>query len=409
MTDILFRKFAHVLVESALNLQYDDTLIIRAAPVDYLFVREVITAAYQMGARFVHVEYEDNAADPLRCLYAGDEYLEYCPQWIKDYMARSAADRIAVLILHSPDPMINGGLDEERLLRIKKGKRQAARAFNMARSDGHVSIVKTAVPSVQWARAVYPELDDTAAYARLWADFSKVVRLNSPDPIEAWRIHKEDLRRHKEMLNALHIQTLYFSGPGTELEIGLAKGTGWTGGYDINPVTGLEYIPNIPTEELFAVPDKWRVNGKVRATMAMNHNGSLIQGFSFVVKEGRVVSYTAEAGGRILRDILRTDGGARYFGEISLVPVTSPIYQTGRVFYDTLLDENAVCHMALGNALVSAGKDGQALGKNQREAAGLNCSQVHVDFMIGSEQIDVDARLEDGAHIALMRKGLWVI
>lgn len=406
MTDAIYRKFARVLLEVAVNLQGDDILIVRASPQDYLLVREVTTAAYRMGAKYVHIEYEDPATQALRCLHAGAAHLSFYPDWLLRCRAEAMSDRVAVLVLASPDPVIHAGLDEARLAALSAAARQVRTAERNARADGHVSMVTTVVPSAPWARLVYPDLDDEEALTALWADLVRVIYLDAPDPVEAWRAHREDIKRRRDRLDALDIRALAFTGPGTDLTVELAPNIGWTGGCDTNPFAHTEYIPNVPTEEVFCVPHRERVNGRVTATLPLSYNGTLIRDFAFAVRDGLVTEFHAAEGESALGALLRTDEGARRFGEVALVPVSSPIYQTGRIFYNTILDENAVCHIALGNAPFSPA-GGPPPTDAERAARGLNTSAVHVDFMVGSERLDVTATTASGARVALMRGGQW--
>ena len=278
----------------------------------------------------------------------------------------------------------------------------------MARRDGHVNWVKTCVPCPEWAAKVYPELSPEDALKNLTADIIKIIRLDQPDPVQAWIDHKETLRAKKHLLDSKDFVELHFEGPGTNLKIGLVDHCSWTGGYDTNGVDGSEHIPNVPTEEIFSVPHKYKVNGTVTATLPLNFNGTIINHFGMTIKDGHVIDYHAEQGQDALRSILEHDPGSSYFGEIALVPIESPIYQTGRVFFDTLVDENAVCHIALGNAPVSVVDGGSSMTPEERDAAGINASQLHVDFMIGSDKINVDGITRDGELVPLMRNGSWV-
>ncbi len=406
MTDAIYRKFARVLLEVAVNLQCDDILIVRASPQDYLLVREVTTAAYRMGATYVHIEYEDPATQALRCLHAGAAHLSFYPDWLLRCRAEAMSDRVAVLVLTSPNPVIHAGLDEVRLAALTAAAQRIRTAERQARADGHVSMVTTVVPSTPWARLVYPDLDDEEALTALWADLVRVAYLDAPDPVEAWRAHKEDIKRRRDRLDALDIRALLFTGPGTDLTVELASGVGWTGGCDRNSVSRTEYIPNVPTEEVFCVPHRERVDGRVAATLPLSSNGTVICALALPVGDGLVTDFSAAEGESALGALLSTDEGARRFGEVALVPVSSPIYQTGRIFYNTILDENAVCHIALGNAPFSPA-GGPPPTDAERAAQGLNTSAVHVDFMVGSEQLDVTATTASGARILLMRGGQW--
>ena len=405
----IYQKYALVLLKVANNLKPGEILLINAAPKDYLFVREITRLAYQMGAKYVKADFSDSYADILRCQYAREEDLDFYPQWLSNYLGDSARDNVSILSLYNPAPGQFDGLDPMRIARMEQASLTGRIPFSQARSDGHVSWVKTCIPNPEWAAKVYPELSADEALSQLWSDIIKVVRLDADDPVQAWVDHKNQIRAKKELLNQLDLTKLFFRGPGTDLEIGLVENGTWIGGYDINEKDGSEYIPNIPTEEIFYVPHKYKINGTVRATLPLNYNGTIIRGFEMKIQDGRVVQYHADEGELALKSILETDAGSCYFGEIALVSVQSPIYQIGRVFYDTLLDENAVCHIALGNAPASVVMGGNQLSAQERDRIGINVSKLHVDFMIGSDQIDVSAETRSGQHISVMEHGDWVL
>ncbi len=409
MNEKIYRNFAQVLLKVGGNLKPGEILMINASPRDYLFVREITKVAYQMGAKYVKTDFFDDSANVLRCQYSEEEYLDFYPQWLSNYLGDSARDNVCILSLANPNPDQNAGLDPERVIRMERAELTGKVPFAKARSDGHVSWVKTCVPCPEWAQKVYPELEPDQALNKLWEDMIKIVRLDAPDPVQAWVDHKNNIRAKKEALNRLNLTKLFFHGPGTDLEIGLVDNGTWVGGYDINEKDQSEYIPNIPTEEIFYVPHKYKINGTVTATLPLNYHGTIIRDFHMVVKDGRVMEYHAKEGLHALKNILETDSGSCYFGEIALVTVQSPIYQIGRVFYDTLLDENAVCHIALGNAPAGVVAGGTQMNAEQRDKIGINVSKLHVDFMIGSDQMDVDGLTRDNQRIPIMRGGDWVI
>ena len=297
----------------------------------------------------------------------------------------------------------------EQLQVVQDVERRCQEGFQMAVAGGEVSIVKTVVPGASWARLVYPELEEDEALSRLWENFIRICRLDQDDPVAAWREHQRRIQEKRTRLDSLGLDTLYLEGPGTKLTVRLVQGGKWIGGCVENTRTGQRYVPNIPTEEVFFVPDRRRVEGVVSSTVPLNYKGSLIEGIRLEVRDGRVIAHSAQRGEELLTSILNTDEGSCYFGEVSLVSVQSPIYQTGRIFYDTLLDENAVCHMALGRGTPGILDGGYELSRKEREDVGINNSAIHVDFMIGSTQLDVDGRTEAGERVAIMRGGDWVI
>ena len=405
----IYRQFARVLVEVGANLQPGETAVIQAPPDQYLLVREIAQVCYQMGARYVKAEYEDDALGLIRAEYAKAENLSGYPQWLADYRKAYGEDNICVISLSAPcfdaiPPSLS-----QKLREVQEGERRCGEGFTEAISDGTVSLVKTVVPNLSWAKAVYPGLDGEEALAKLWESFLRICRLDQEDPVKAWRKHQKNLADKKKILNGLGLKMLHLKGGQTDLKVGLVRGGRWIGGCAYNQKNGLEYVPNIPTEEIFFVPDKYQVNGRVASTVPLNYKGSLIEEIVLDVENGKVTGHSAAQGEELLSSILETDEGSCYFGEVSLVSVRSPIYRTGTVFYNTLLDENAVCHMALGKGTPGILENGYELSRKDQEAAGINFSKIHVDFMIGSPELDVDGLTETGENIAIFRAGDWVI
>ena len=265
-------------------------------------------------------------------------------------------------------------------------------------------VVGYATPA--WAARVFPELSPDEALSHLWDAIFRTVRLDAPDPLAAWQAHTAELAARTAMLNERQYSALHFTGPGTDLTVGLPFDHRWLGG--AAPASnGITNVANLPTEEVFTAPDRARVNGTVRATMPLNLGGNLVEGFSLTFVDGRVVDVQAEKGESLLRALIETDEGAARLGEIALVPAGSPISQTGILFYNTLFDENAASHIALGRAYTNCIAGCEGLNDADFAARGGNSSVVHVDFMIGSAEIDVDGLSDDGAVEPLMRAGEW--
>ena len=408
MKSNIYEKFAEVLVEVGVNLQPGEVAVIQAETEHRDLVRELARVCYRKGARYVRVEYEDDELNRIRAQESRAEYLETFPQWLFDYRRAYGEDDTCVICLRTPQLDL-GTETGEQLQVVQDVERRCQEGFQMAVAGGEVSIVKTVVPGASWARLVYPELEEDEALSRLWENFIRICRLDQDDPVAAWREHQRRIQEKRTRLDSLGLYTLYLEGPGTKLTVRLVQGGKWIGGCVENTRTGQLYVPNIPTEEVFFVPDRRRVEGVVSSTVPLNYKGSLIEGIRLEVRDGRVIAHSAQRGEELLTSILNTDEGSCYFGEVSLVSVQSPIYQTGRIFYDTLLDENAVCHMALGRGTPGILDGGYELSRKEREDVGINNSAIHVDFMIGSTQLDVDGRTEAGERVAIMRGGDWVI
>lgn len=404
---LLLEKYAAIAIKVGVNLQPGQPLIINAPITADAFVRSLTKVAYEQGASIVRAEYYDELQSKLRFMYSEESYLEYFPSWRATYMEGYANDGAAVISLLAPNPDLMSDVPPEKLAKVNKGTALAVQGYREVVGKGGVSWLVLAVASPEWAAKVYPELSETDAIAALWDNIFAVTRANTTHPVEAWEAHVNTLQDKVDYLNALNIDYLLFKAPGTDLRVKLPKDYIWEGGGSINTVNQAYFVANIPTEEVFTMPHKYGVDGTLTATMPLSYNGVLIDGFSFTFKDGRIVDFQAEKGYDTLKALLDTDEGARYLGEVALVPVTSPIYQTKRIFFNTLFDENAACHFALGRAYPSTIKNGIHMSPHELSEAGGNNSLIHVDFMVGSEELAVTAITHDGKSIPIFIKGNW--
>jgi aminopeptidase len=290
---------------------------------------------------------------------------------------------------------------------LQQAASQAVRPFREAISRNRTNWAVVAAPSPAWAARVFPDLPRAEQVGCLWDAIARLCRLDQADPVGAWEAHLATLALRRDVLNQKRYAALKYRGPGTDLRVGLAPGHVWTSGRSVS-AQGITFAPNLPTEEVFTMPHKDRVEGTVRSTKPLGYGGTLIENFTFRFAEGRIVDFTAERGEAVLRDLVATDPGAGRLGEVALVPHSSPVAQSGLLFYNTLFDENAATHAALGSAYKFTLAGGEALDDAAFEGAGGNQSAVHVDFMIGSAELDVDGIRDDGAAEPLMRGGEWV-
>ena len=265
-----------------------------------------------------------------------------------------------------------------------------------------------AIPTADWSKKIFPGQSEEDAIANHWEAIFKIVRVDQDDPIEAWNKHNAKLEKARGILNEKAYKKLIFKAPGTNLELELPEGHIWKGGSAISE-KGIEFNPNIPTEEVFSMPHKYGVNGTVASTKPLNYGGSLIDNFSLTFKDGKVVDFKAEQGEKVLEHLLNTDEGSRRLGEVALVPHESPVSQSGLIFYNTLFDENASCHIALGKAYPTNIEGGSSMNEEELDKHGVNDSLSHVDFMIGSEKLDIDGIKPDGTTEAVFRNGTWAI
>lgn len=401
------RAYAELLVASGLNLQPGQGLLVRAQTEAAPLVREVAEVAYRRGCPMVEVSWSDEGVTRARFLHAPEGTFERVPKWRADGYLAMAQDGFASLSIASDDPDLLAGTEPERWATYVRTWQRANRGYMEYAMNDSIAWCVAAYAGRAWARKVFPDAPDEVAVARLWDAIFTAVRLDAPDPVAAWAEHKARLEANGARLNGRRYAALRFTGPGTDLRVGLADGHRWEGGGAHTP-DGVPFLPNVPTEEIFTAPHSQRVDGVVRASMPLVNGGTVIDDFSLRFEGGRVVEARAGKGQAALERILDTDEGARRLGEVALVPVSSPIYRSGILFYETLFDENAASHIALGRAYPTTVDGGSEMSDDQRRAAGLNDSLTHVDFMIGSEAMDVDGETADGRLEPLMRAGEWV-
>ena len=402
-------QYAALAVHVGLNLQPGQRLFLgyntplEAAPL----VREITARAYQAGARFVEVLWRDEELLKIQFQHAPRESFAEYPRWRAQAGLEFAERGDARLQIGGENPDLFQGQDPELVATLQRTALEALRPVSeyIMRSAQNWCVL--AVPGQAWAAKVFPGLPPEAQVARLWDVIFDVCRVNTPDPVAAWRAHIAGLLARSAALNHRRYQALRFTGPGTELTVGLPSGHVWNSAQAVTP-SGLTYTPNLPTEEVFTLPHRERVEGVVSATMPLSYAGTLIENIRLEFREGKVQSATASSGEAVLRQVLAADEGATRLGEVALVPQSSPLAQHGRLFYRTLFDENAASHIALGGAYKLSLNGGSAMSDDEFTAAGGNRSVVHLDFMIGSGSVDVDGVCDDGQVEPVMRAGEWV-
>lgn len=401
-------KYAELALRTGINLQKGQPLLINAPIEGADFTRIVVKKAYELGAKDVYVNWSDDELTLLKYEHAPDEVLATFPDWRVKLHETFAKDNGALLSIHATDPDLLQNIDPERVGMANKASAEAMVEFQKYVMNDKITWSIISIPTDAWAQKIYPQKSKEEAVKSLWEAIVRIVRVDQDDPIAAWEQHNQTLERVREILNEKNYKTLIFKGPGTHLEVGLPNGHIWHGGSAVSE-KGIEFNPNMPTEEVFTAPHKYNVNGTVSSTKPLNYGGTLIDNFSLTFKDGRVVDFTAEQGEETLKHLLDTDQGARRLGEVALVPNESPVSQSGLIFYNTLFDENASCHVALGKAYPTNIKDGASMTKDELDQHGINDSLIHVDFMIGSEALDIDGIKEDGASEPVFRQGTWAI
>ena len=393
-------------MRTGLNLQEGQELVMTVPAAALPLARAITAAAYRAGAGLVTPIISDREITLARFEHASADSFDRAPNWLYEGMAQAFERGAARLALVGEDPLLLAEQDAGKVVQANRANATAYRPALAAISGFHINWSIIGCPTMDWAQRIFPDLPASDALDRLAAAISMTARLDRPDPVAAWAEHNAQLAKRCKMLNEARFDALRFRGPGTDLTVGLAQGHFWQGGAS-QARNGVICNPNIPTEEVFTTPHAARVNGHVRATKPLSHQGSLLEEIEMSFEEGRAVSARATRGGDILREMLATDEGAARLGEVALVPHSSPVSQSGLLYYNTLFDENAASHIAMGQCYASCFEGGDSLSKDEIRARGGNESLIHVDWMIGSEKIDVDG-LRDGAEpVALMRQGEW--
>jgi aminopeptidase len=402
-----FAPLAQVGVRVGVNLQPGQRLIVQAPVGQVEAARAVARAAYAAGARSVEVVFTDERISRDHMELASDEGLADFPQWLADGLLSEAEAGSAFLAIAGGDPAAFEGLAPERVA-TAMGAQQTALLPLMRRMMGHSTVWSAiAAPSPAWAARVFPDLDAEPALRSLWQAILRASRADGPDPVGAWREHIANLQARRAWLDALQIESLHYRAPGTDLAVPLPDGHLWVASGQERPV-GYATSPNIPSEEVFTLPLRDGVEGTVQGTRPLSYQGQVIDGIALTLRAGRIVDARASRGEAALQAVIDTDEGSHHLGEVALVPVDSPIYRSGLLFYNTLFDENAACHLAIGAAYPTCLADSESIqGEADLLARGGNASLVHVDFMVGSQALDIDARTRDGRTVPIFRAGHW--
>ncbi|MGZ9850096.1 aminopeptidase [Macrococcus psychrotolerans] len=400
------KQYAALLVKVGMNVQPEQRVYIRATVDAQDFVHLVVEAAYEAGASDVKVNYSDDKLAQLNFKYRKQESFESVPQYLVDERMDYANDYAAQLALISSSPENLKDADPKKVSANMKAYGTAFKDYMKMMQSDQFSWTVAAYPSIAWAKLVFPELDETAAFEKLLDAILDSVRMNSEDPEAAWATHNHNLHSKADYLNNKKYVALRYKAPGTDLEIGLPEGHIWCGASSINK-DGIEFMANMPTEEVFTVPHKDRINGYVSSTLPLSYGGNIIDNFKLTFKDGQVVDFEAQTGQDILEGLLNTDDAAKYLGEVALVPHDSPISNSKILYYNTLFDENASCHLALGSAYPFCLEGGKELDDEGLEAAGLNNSITHEDFMIGSAQMNIYGVTSEGNEEEIFLNGNW--
>ena len=399
-------KLAELSIKTGVALAAGQDLLITAPYEAAPLVRRLAYHAYKAGAGVVTPLFSDPTVTLMRYQNARPESFDHATQWLFDGMAAAFDANTARLAVVGEDPMLLSEQNPDSVGRANQALSKASSAVRerITRFDVNWNII--AWPGTEWAKQVFPELSDQDAQVALADAIFKASRADQEDPIGAWAVHNKNLRMRTDWLNERNFAALRFYGGGTDLTVGLAKDHEWMGGASVAR-NGITCNPNIPSEEVFTTPHAQKVEGIARSTKPLSHQGTLIEDISVTFKEGRIIEASASRGQDVFLKLLDTDDGARRLGEVALVPHSSPISQSGLLFYNTLFDENAACHIALGQCYSKCFKNGAALSAEDVTERGGNSSMIHVDWMIGSDEIDIDGIAQDGTVTAVFRNGEW--
>lgn len=400
-------RLAEVAIKVGLNLQPGQDLILTAPVTALPLVRRIAEHAYRAGAGLVTPILTDDAVTLARYRHARPEAFDAAAGWLYDGMAAGFDAGAARLAVTGGDPMLLSGEDPDK---VSRANRAMARAYASARdriTRFATNWTIVAWPDAAWARLVSPGLDEFAAQRRLAEAIFAASRVDDDGAVANWSAHNAALSARAAWLDGQDFAALHFTGPGTDLSVGLAEGHKWVAGAT-ETTAGILCNPNIPTEEVFTTPHALRVTGHVAATKPLSHMGTLIENIAVRFEEGRIVEARATRGEAVLHKVLDTDEGARRLGEVALVPHASPISQSGLLFYNTLFDENAASHIALGQCYATCFQGGESIEAEEVARRGGNSSAIHIDWMIGSDLVNVDGVAQDGSRVPVMRKGAWV-
>jgi len=402
----LLEKYANLAVKIGVNIQEGQKLLVRATLETAPFVRKIVKKAYEAGAGDVLVLWSDEETSRIRYEMAPDEAFNHYPEYLVKAHDVAVEQNYALLSVVAMDPDLLKGIPAERIANANRAGGMAMESFRRNLMADKVSWSIVAVPSAAWSAKVFPDVPTEKQQEALWDAIFKATRVDLEDPVAAWEAHIETLAAKGEFLNSKKFKTLHFKAPGTDLTIDLPEKHLWVAAGSVN-AEGARFVANIPTEEVFTLPKKDGVNGVVSSTKPLSHGGNLIDNFSLTFENGRIVDFAAEQGYETLKHLIETDEGSHYLGEVALVAHNSPISNTNILFYNTLFDENASVHLAIGSAYAFNLDGGKTMTPEELEAHGANQSLTHNDFMIGSAEMDIDGITEDGSIIPIFRKGDW--
>lgn len=401
-------KYAKLLVAKGLNVQPGDWVKVTIAVDQAPLARLVTEEAYKLGAEKVIIKWSDDTITKQHYLHQPEEVLTNIPKYeIEESEDHVLNHRVCRLSILSSDPGLLNEVDPGKVAAYQKVAGKAFKAQRMATQNDDLKWTVAAAAGAGWAKYVFPDLKTSEEQVdALWDQIFKTCRIYHDDPIAVWDQHKETLKEKASKLNEYQFDALHYRAPGTDLILGLPKNHIWASAESFDP-NGVEFIANMPTEEVFTAPDTRRMEGVVRSTKPLSYAGTLIEGMEVHFKDGKIVDISAEKGDETIKKLVKDNDGATGLGEVALVPDPSPISQSGITFFETLFDENASNHLAIGAAYPTTIQGGTKMSEEELMEHGLNVSDTHVDFMIGSDKMDIDGILKDGTVVPIFRNGDW--
>lgn len=400
-------KYAELAIKVGINLKEEEGLLIVGNAETLPLARHIVKKAYEAGAKHVDFQLADDKMSLIRFEYGKEYVFENYPQWKVDQLEAMYKDNYHQLFISAPNPELLKDIDGELVAKSQKTASKAMASIMHYRMTGFTKWCIIAMPSVAWAKSVFPDLNEETAIDKLWEKVFAATRVDTDDPVKSWIEHDKNLKKYRDFLNKKQFEKLLFKGPGTDLEVYLAEDHFWMGGSKESEA-GPPFIANIPTEEVFTTPHALKVNGTLKATKPLSVNGKIVDDFGFTFKDGKVVDFYAEKGYDVLEKLMENDEGAKYLGEVALVQDDSPISNTNILFNNTLFDENASVHFALGRAYAYAMQNGSELSEEQLKSKGANFSLIHTDFMVGGPKLNITAYEKDGTEVELFKNGNWV-
>ena len=405
MKTMLLEKYADLIVKTGVNLQTGQTLVI-SSPIECAsFARMIAEVAYLAGARDVVMNWKDELFSKIRFLQAPEEVFEEFPEWQKEFYISYVKQGAAFISIAASDPELLKDVNPDRVAKLQKTSNLALQEYRERLMSNKNAWCVVSIPTKSWAKKVFPKLSEDEAMEKLWDAIFKTVRVDSEDPVAVWAEHKNKLKASADFLNSHQFKFLHYKNSlGTDLEIELPADHIWLGGSEYTP-EGVEFIANMPTEEVFTLPKKTGVNGHVVSSMPLNYNGNLIDQFTLTFKAGKIIDFTAVQGYEVLKKLIETDEGSYYLGEVALVPYDSPISNAKILYFNTLFDENASCHLAIGKAYPVCIKNGKNMNSSELTQLEVNDSLTHVDFMIGTQDLEIIGVTAAGVEIPVFKNG----